>query len=371
MSNTYMKINFFNTFIDPSAKELVNEVLSTTFLSEGALVKKFEENLSQLGIQNPVALNSGTSALRLALALAHVGPGNEVIIPAQTFVGTGTAILEQGAKPVFADIDYATGNISPESIRAKITSKTKAIIPVHWGGLPVDLDEILSIAREHNLTVIEDAAHALGATYKNQIIGGISPLTCFSFQAIKHVTTGDGGAVATTDATVGERAKVLRWFGINRAHSHASELGEREYDITESGFKYHLNDYGAALGIANLKTFTERLTARRAIAALYRKGLANVPGITLFAAPKDREGSYWLFGFHVERRDDFIRALKTAGIPTSVVHRGVDHNSIFGGKDGSLINQRRFDETQIHIPIHDAIGQEEANYIISTIKKGW
>lgn len=371
--NTLSKnISFFNTYIDPSAEESVTNVLRSTFLSEGKLVKEFETKLTEvIGMQNPIALNSGTSSLHLALVIAGVGPGDEVVLPAQTFVATATTIVQQGAVPVFADIDYVTGNISPASIEEKITKKTKAVVIVDWAGLPADLEEIAAIAHKHNLMVIEDAAHALGATYKHKPIGAISDLTCFSFQAIKHVTTGDGGAIAGVHENLAEEARVRRWFGIDRAHATPNELGERDYDITKVGFKYHLSDYGAALGLANLKSFPERLIQRRAIAALYRQKLAEVPGLTLFDAPIDRESAYWLFGFHVQKRGDFIRMMKEADIPTSVVHRGIDHNSLFGGTRQDLVNQRHFDETQINIPLHDAISEEDACYIIETIKKGW
>lgn len=168
-------MDFFHTHISERAIELADKVLRSTFISEGEFVKQFEGELSQrLGFINPVAVNSGTSALHLALAVAGVGKGHEVILPAQTFVATGLAVLMQGAIPVFADIQYETGNIEPTSIREKITKKTKAIVPVHWGGYPCDMDAINSIAEEHGLTVIEDAAHALGAIYKGRPIGSIS-----------------------------------------------------------------------------------------------------------------------------------------------------------------------------------------------------
>lgn len=363
---------FFDTYIDPSAPEQVAEVLRSGRLSEGPLVKQFEEALHDtLGLRAPVAVNSGTSALRLALAVAGVGPGDEVIIPAQTFIASGLAVLEQGAVPVFADIDYATGNIDPASVEARITPRTKAIMPVHWGGLPVDLDALTAIAREHNLVVIEDAAHALGATYQGAPIGTISDFTCFSFQAIKHLTTGDGGAVCALDDAHVERLRARRWFGIDRAHALPSPLGERIYDVPEVGYKYHLNDYAAALGLANLTGFIERLARRRAVAAQYREGLKDVPGLTLFDAPENRKSAWWLIGMHVERRDDFVATLAEAGVPASVVHVGIDRNSVFGGLRSDLPNQRRFDETQIHLPIHDRIGPVEATYIIEVIRSGW
>lgn len=367
-----MNVPIFNTYIDPIAFDKVKEVLESTFISEGKLVKDFERQLeTTLGLKNPVALNSGTTALHLALVLAGVEEGDEVIIPAQTFVATGLVILQQKAVPIFADIDYRTGNISIESIKNKITAKTKAIIPVHWGGYPCDMDEINELAQANGIVVIEDAAHALGATYKNHKIGNISDYTCFSFQAIKHLTTGDGGAVTCKNGAKFEEGFIRRWFGIDRNNAIPSLLGEREYDINKLGFKYHLNDFAAALGLSNLVSFNERLEHRLKVANFYYQNLQNIDGISLFENKADRQSAYWLFGFHVVKREAFIRRLLANGIVASVIHLGIDHNSIFGGKDYDLVNQRKFDDTQIHIPIHDAIDLEKAQYIVEIIKKGW
>ena len=173
-------MNFFHTHISPRAIELATETLRSTFVSEGNRVHEFETELSRtLGLVRPVAVNSGTSALHLALVLAGIGPGDEVILPAQTFVASGMVILMCGARPVFADIHPHTGNLDPASIRKKITPRTKAIMPVHWAGCPCDMDEINAIAREHGLTVVEDAAHALGATYKSRPVGSLSRFTAF------------------------------------------------------------------------------------------------------------------------------------------------------------------------------------------------
>ncbi len=367
-----MNIPIFNTYIDKSAFSSIEKILASSFLSEGKLVKEFEKELSdKLNLVNPVALNSGTSALHLAMVLSNIGPGDEVIIPAQTFVATGLVVLQQGAKVVFADIDYSTGNLSLSSVKEKVTERTKAIILVHWGGYPCDLVEINDYARFRNIIVIEDAAHALGATYKGKAIGSISDFTCFSFQAIKHLTTGDGGAICCKDSFNYQASIVKRWFGIDRYNSQLSHLGERLYDIQDIGFKYHLNDYGATLGLANLRFFKERLNDRIKVANYYSNSLKSVSGIHLFDYKKDRQSAYWLFGFHVDNRDSFISALKAKGVVASVVHMGIDHNSVFGGYDMSLTNQRKFDETQIHIPIHDAVSFEKAEYIINVIKQGW
>ena len=367
-----MSIPVFNTYIHPEANNLVQKVLSSGFISEGALVKEFEKKLQDnFGLLNPIALNSGTTALHLALVLAGIGEGDEVIIPAQTFVATGLVVLQQNAKPVFADVEYETGNILYQSIVEKITERTKAIIPVHWGGYPCDMDAINAIAKKHNLFVIEDAAHALGATYKGKPIGSVSDFTCFSFQAIKHLTTGDGGAISCKNENVFNEGMTKRWFGIDRKNSVPTILGERKYDISQLGYKYHLNDYAAALGLANTCGFFERLEQRRKVAALYTEQLANVPGITLFSYEKDRVSSFWLYGFHVENREAFITKMKDRGITTSVVHQRIDRNSIFGGLKNDLVNQARFDATQIHIPIHDDIDEKKAWQIIGAIKEGW
>lgn len=367
-----MIIPIFYTYIHPLAFEEVQAVLASTFLSEGKLVKEFESKLTaEVGLINPVAVNSGTSALHLAVVLAGIQPGDEVICPAQTFVASASAILQEKAIPVFADIQYETGNICPKSIEQKITEKTKAIMVVHWGGYPCDLDEIQAIAKQHNLIVIEDAAHAIGANYRGKPIGSISDFTCFSFQAIKHITTGDGGAVCCLDSDVAKQAFTRRWFGIDRATAQSSILGERQYNIMNVGYKYHLNDYAAALGLANLEGFKQRLQRRIQYAQSYTDTLSKVAGIRLFEEKNDRQSAYWLYGFHVENRACFIRAMKDRGVTASVIHQRIDKNLVFGGVTKDLINQDKFDHTQIHIPMHDALTDESVDYIIKAIKEGW
>lgn len=364
-------INFFNTHISQDAVKKVAEVLSSTFVSEGKLVVEFEKKLtSELGISNPVALNSGTSALHLALVLAGVQSGDEVILPAQTFIASGLAVKYVGATPVFADIQYETGNIDPASIKQKISEKTKAILVVHWAGYPCDMSEILKLAKYYNIPVIEDAAHALGATYHNAPIGTISAFTCFSFQAIKHLTTGDGGAISFLDKNKMQDARRLRWFGIDRAGSSPTNLGERKYNVKDVGFKYHLNDYSAALGLSNLNNFLERLAYVRWIDNFYREKLKDVSGITLFRQDKDRKSACWLFGIHTDSREEFISKMKRHGIPVSVVHRRIDRNEVFGRISEELEVQKLFDLTQIHLPIHPNLTIENVEYIVQQIKAG-
>jgi len=365
-------MDFFHTHVSERAIELASKVLQSTFISEGETVKQFEDALVQiLGLVNPVAINSGTSALHLALAIAGVGPGDEVILPAQTFVATGLVILMQGAVPIFADIQYETGNIDPASIREKITDKTKAIMPVHWGGYPCDMDEIISIAEEYDIAVIEDAAHALGATYKNKPIGSVSRFTAFSFQAIKHLTTGDGGALCCLHDEDYKSAISRRWFGIDRANSKPSILGEREYDIDSVGYKYHMNNLAAAVGMGNLEDFPANLKRRRAVAARYRDELKDIAGLKLLDYKDDRESAFWLFTVLAERRVDFISKLKDQNIPASVVHLRIDHNSVFGGIAHELSNQKRFNADQVSIPVHSGLNDDEVELIVNIVKSGW
>jgi perosamine synthetase len=365
-------MNLYHTHISKKAQQLVNDVLQSTFISAGKMAQEFEHALgSRLGLVNPVTVNSGTAALHLGLVVAGVEPGQEVIIPAQTFIASGMAVLMTGAKPVFADIQPGTGNIDPQSIREKITNSTKAIMPVHWGGYPCDMDEINALAKEHNLIVLEDAAHALGAKYKERPIGSISQFTAFSFQAIKHLTTGDGGALCCLRQEEADQARNARWFGIDRKNSQPSILGERVYDVAALGFKYHLNDLGAAVGLGNLEDLESILARRAEIARQYRGALKSVPGLTLLNYRDDRQSSNWLFTVLVEKREDFIRNLQAEGIPSSVVHLRIDKNSVFGGLKQDLINQEKFNEVQVSIPVHQALTEEDVDLIIQTIKAGW
>ena len=365
-------MDFFHTSISHEAVERATEVLRTGWISEGRMVKEFEAGLgAHLGLAHPVAVNSGTAALHLALAVAGVGPGDEVILPAQTFVATGLAVLMQGATPVFADIAPDTGNLSPDGIQKKLTPRTRAIMPVHWAGYPCDLDEINALAAAHGCAVIEDAAHALGATYRGRAIGAISRFTAFSFQAIKHLTTGDGGALCATDEEDVRRALVRRWFGIDRANSKPSILGEREYDIDAVGFKYHMNDLAASVGLGNLDDFPKRLARRQQLGALYRDHFAKTPGLQLLRCDEDRTHAYWLFTVLVERREDFIRKLAERGIPASVVHLRIDHNSVFGGLRNDLPHQAWFNARQVSLPVHEGLTDDDVETILSTVTAGW
>lgn len=364
-------MELFHTHVSEKAIHFATETLRSGRLSEGQMVARFERALSeQLGLVNPVAVNSGTSALHLALVLAGVKSGDEVILPAQTFVATGMAILFAGAIPVFADVDPLTGNISPKSIQNVISLKSRAVLAVHWSGRVCEMDAIQDIANEHALVVVEDAAHALGATYKGKPIGSISDYTCFSFQSTKHLTSGgDGGAVCcnyTLDGEDREQAKALRWFGFDRK-APTGLLGERLFKLDEVGYKYHMSDLSASVGLGNLEGFKERLNRRKMIAGLYCMGLECTCGLRNHY---DASSSFYTFPILVEDRNNFCRAMKDRGIPVSIVCSRIDKNPIFGGLR-DLPGTAEFDAKQINLPCHEALTEDDVNQVISAIKMGW
>ncbi len=368
------KIEFFHTHIAPHASERVAQVLHSTWVGEGPVVRHFEQELARWGLAHPVAVNSCTAALHLSLLAAGVGPGDEVILPPQTFIATGMAVLAAGARPVFADIDPRTANLDPDDLPRRITPRTRAVIVVHWGGLPARLDRIAQVAREHNLVVIEDAAHAFGARYHGRPIGSISPFTCFSFQAIKHFTCGDGGVVCCPDPELAAAVRRRRWFGIDRENVRRNRYGGRELAVSEPGLKYHMNDIAAAVGLANLEAFAPRLKRRQQIGQWYRQQLASVPGVELLHLPPECQHAYWLFPLLVEDRDGFVEKLAQHGIPTSMVDTRIDTNPVFGQtpqQREQLQGQARFEARQIHIPLHDALSDEQVEYILRVIASGW
>jgi len=364
-----MGINFFSTTLNKSILKELNKLFKKSFISSGKKSDEFENKFSKkFGLKYATAVNSGTSALHLSLLCAKIKKNDEIILPAQTFVATGFVAKYCGAKIIFADIQKDTGNICPISIKKKITKKTKAIIVVHWGGYPCDMDEILKIAKSKNIKVIEDAAHALGAKYKNKMIGNISDFTCFSFQAKKQLTTGDGGMLICKNFTDHREAQRLKWFGIER-NNNKQYQGERLYNIDVVGYKYHLNDIASLIGIENLKGITKKLNHLNFVANFYDKNLSELNGITLLNKKSDRYSTNWLYTILVNKRKKFFNIMKKHNIPVSLVHRGIDRNEIFGGIDKKLINQRYFDDNHICLPIHENINKKDLKKIVYIIKK--
>lgn len=366
-------IPMHKVFMPDNIEEVIDplrEILKSGWIGEGKKVLEFEKQVGDfIGCKNVVALNSCTSALQLALRLCGVGVGDEVITTAMTCMATNEPIVLTGATPVWADVQPGTGNIDPKSILQKIGIRTKVIMVVHWGGYPCDLDEITAIAQEHGLRVIEDCAHAWGSVYKDKIIGCHSDFACFSTQAIKHITTGDGGILVCKDSKDYERARSLKWFGIDREHRCENSLGIAEWDIVEAGYKFHMNDIAATIGLAQFPYLNDLVTKRRTNAAYFDANLQDLPKVELLDQSDDRKSSYWLYTIKVQARERFIKFMAHNGISTSIVHARNDTHSIFANYNSAgLKGLDLFSESMVCIPVGQWVGADEREKIVQAIK---
>ncbi len=362
-------IRTWSTFIPEETSHALKEILKSKWINTGKQEKLLRERMCEkFNIPYCVATNNGTAALRASLAVLDVGPKDEIVSTPYTFIATNTAILEQGAIPIFADIQYDTLNIDPESIAEKITDKTKAIMCVHYGGLPCDMDEIRKVGHDHGIPIIEDSAHALGSKYKEKYIGSTGDIIAFSLQAIKIITCGDGGLIATTDEEIYKKAKKYVWYGVDRETREPDLIDPLPKNIDILGFKYNMNDIAATIGLVGLKHIDKALQRRREIGELYRKELANCDKVKLLNNPPDRTPNYQLFPIHVENRLNFAKYMRENSIMVRVNNRRNDRYSIFGGmKD--LPTTEKADNDVIIIPIHADMTDSHVDKTIETIKK--
>jgi dTDP-4-amino-4,6-dideoxygalactose transaminase len=364
-------IPLFKVFMNPDIDSELLRVIHSGWIGQGPKVKDFEIALGgRFNNDKVLTLSSGTHGLSLALRLAGVGPDDEVITTPLTCTATNTPILQQYAKPVWADIkdDF---NIDPQSIQQKITKKTKAIMVMHWGGYPCDMEDIARIAQVNNIPVIEDGAHAYGATYRGTCVGECvySDFTMMSFQAIKHLTCVDGGALFTQNLEDYKRGKLLRWYGIDRETPRSDFRCEE--DIKEWGYKFHMNDVCATIGLGNMEEVDNNLSWVRNIARKYDMALAKVPGIKLTQIKPDRLSSYWLYTFQVDNRSEFVNMMTREGISVSRVHERNDKHTFVKDFKCALPNLDRIIEKQICIPCGWWLTDKDTDHIIHCIKRGW
>jgi perosamine synthetase len=360
----------FHPHIPSKAIDYVSDTLGTRWIGQGPKVDRFEqlfhEKFCKTGAS--LAVGSGTDALHLAYLLAGIKAGDEVLAPVFTCTATNIPFLYIGANIRFVDVDPNTLNVSVEDLRAKISKKTKAIVVVHYGGLPCDMDEISEIAKNYGIPVIEDAAHALGAQYRGKFIGELSDYTMFSFQAIKHLTTGDGGLLNIKDVGKEAEAKRLRWFGINREDK---QKGIWENDITEVGFKYQMTDLGAALGLAGLEEIDATLDYRRGLYSTYVENLHDCDKVKIVGDSDNRKThGAWLFTILVENRVRLQEKLRANGIESGQTHYRNDRYSVF--KDsGSYPMMDSIDDNYLVLPLHTKVSTEDVVRICNVIKSGW
>lgn len=366
-------IVLFYPHIPDGAAERVTATLNSRWIGQGPQVDQFETEFARfLGTERPaIATGAGTDALHLSYVLAGLKPGDEVIVPVFTCTATNIPLLYHDIEIRFADIQVETMNLDIDSVRSLITDKTKAIVCVHYGGLPCDMDELLQLGDEHNIVVIEDAAHAVGATYRGKMVGDISPFTMFSFQAIKHLTTGDGGMLIVPNEEVAEKARRLRWFGIDRA---AKQGGYWKNDIVDVGYKYQMTDIAAAIGLAGLEEISEVLRVRRELFRAYVQQLAGIPDLKVVGGDfEDREHACWLFTVAVERRQALIDKLRAEGIESGRVHFRNDRYSIFKSfvRPNDYPHMDYLDDRYLILPLHTKMTVADVERVCNSIRAGW
>lgn len=344
----------------------LEKILYSGYIAEGEAVYQFEDKFKEY-IGNPycLALHSGTDALHLALILAGVKSGDEVISTPMTAEPTNTVIAMIGAKVVWGDVDPNNGLLDPASVRTLITEKTKAIVLVHYAGMVCDMDEFNKISKEFNIPVVEDAAHALGSKYMEEMIGNNSPYTIFSLQAIKHMTTVDGGFLTVKNEADFTRARRLRWFGLDKQKSRL------ENDITEVGYKYAMNNVNATIGNVQMKYIHSIIGKYNENGKYYDNELKGIDGVELMQYSKNTEPSFWLYTLKVERREDFIKLLVDNGISASPLHHRNDTHSIYNDSKRELPNMDNFYNNFVHIPCGWWLTKEDRERIVEIIKKGW
>lgn len=344
----------------------IEKVLYSGYIAEGEAAWGFEEELRKyIGNPNTLATQSGTAALHLALLSLNVGPGDEVISTPMTSEPTNTTIAITGAKVVWADVDPNTGLLDPDSVREKITEKTKAIMLVHYAGMVCDMDKFNNLSEETGLPIIEDAAHALGAKYRGKMIGANSRFTCFSFQAIKHMTTVDGGAISFRNSEDVPPARKLRWFGLDKTVSRL------ENDVERAGYKYGINNLTGIIGQVQLKYTPEIISKYISNGKYFDTALNGVSGVTLVPYYKHTEPSYWLYTIKVEKREEFIKMMGEAGVTASTLHHRCDTHTVFSESKCDLPNMGEWYSNYVHIPCGWWVNEEERNNIVEAIKRGW
>ena len=377
-------IQLFKVHMAPTAAEEVAKVLNSGYIGQGPKVDEFEDQLKDYFDHDFVqTVNSGTSALHMALHLLKkpnnkwpgIQEGDEVLATALTCTASNFPILANGLKIKWVDIDPTTLNIDLDDLARKITPKTKAIILVHWGGYPNDLDKIKQIQEQaeelygFKPAVIEDGAHSFGSKYKGKNIGTHGNLTMYSLQAIKHITSIDGGLLLSPHQELHRRGKLIRWYGIDR-DSNRKDF-RCEADIEEWGFKFHMNDVCATVGMENLKHAAELIKKHQANAAYYDKHLKDIKGVTLLDRHKGHESAFWIYTMLVDDREGFYKWMKECNIVVSQVHERNDKHTAVKEFKSNLPTLDKTIGKIVSIPVGWWVTKEQREYIVDCIKKGW
>ena len=352
--------------------QAVVNVLRSDYLTTGPSVGEFEKKVADyIGAKHAVAISNGTAALHAACFAAGVGKGDEVITTPITFAASSNCAFYCGATPVFADIEADTYNISPEDIERKITANTKAIIPVHYTGQPCDMDKIMDIAKRHNLIVIQDAAHALGADYKGKKIGSFGDMTTFSFHPVKHITTGEGGMIMTNDDGLYKKLMLFRSHGITRdPELLLNNEGGWYYEQQELGYNYRITDMQCALGISQMNRLDEFVKRRRELVARYNKAFENVKNVTIPFTKEGCNSSWHLYVVQVNNRKEVYDKLHEAGIGVNVHYIPVYKHPYYQQNGYDKVCCPNAEELYKHIlslPLYPKLTDEQQDYVIEKV----
>jgi dTDP-4-amino-4,6-dideoxygalactose transaminase len=374
-------VPFYRPDVGEDEIAAVVDTLRSGWLTVGPRTQEFEEEFARaVGAKHAVAVSSCTAALHLALDALDVEPGDEVITSTLTFAATGATIVHSGARPVLADCTRDTLNIDPADVARKLTARTRAIIPVHFAGQPAPMDEILALAQRHQLKVIDDAAHALPASYRGRSVGTIADLTAFSFYATKNLTTGEGGMLTFADATLADRLRSRRLHGMSRdAWRRYSAQGSWRYDVSYPGFKYNMTDLAASMGLVQLRRLPALHRRRQAIVALYDELLGDRPELEPLVVRSDCAHAWHLYVTRIrpERlrvdRDTVIEQLKAEGVGTAVhfipLHLHSFYRDTFGYRPEDFPVASAAAETVLSLPLFTLMSDDDVRYVANTLRR--
>jgi dTDP-4-amino-4,6-dideoxygalactose transaminase len=372
---------FHQPTIEADDEQAVVETLRSGWITTGPRTKQFERELAvYTGATHCVAVNSCTAALHLALEAIGVGPGDEVITSPITFASTANVIVHRGARPVFVDVEPDTLNLDPLLLDAAITPRTKAIIPVDFAGQPCELDAIMTIARPSGITVIEDAAHSIGAEFKGKRVGSIADMTAFSFYATKNITSGEGGALTTERDEWAERAQIMALHGISRdAWKRYGTSGYAHWDILAPGYKYNMFDLQGALALSQLAKIDRFYARRLAVKARLDAGLRDVPGLSFPAEQPDRRHAFHLYPIVVRveemsvDRDTIMNAIQAENVGIGVHFRAVHlhpfYEQTFAFARGMFPRAEYYSDRTISLPLHPGVTDADADDVIAAVRK--
>jgi perosamine synthetase len=367
-----MSIPVFRPCFDEEEVDAVREVLLSGWVGPGPKVEAFEEKFAEyVGTRFALSMNSCSAALFAALRVIGV-EGREVVTTAQTFVSTNHAILQNDGIPVFADIQADTLNIDPVSIADRVNDKTGAIVVVHHGGHPCDMDPILEIANEKGIPVVEDAAHAAGTRYKGRMAGSLGTVGCFSFHALKNMSTGDGGMLTTDDEEIAECVRNMRWMGITRGTYDRFRRNGRqrswEYEVDEVGYKFHMNDLNAAIGIVQLGKLESTNAARREVAVQYRQAFADLEWLQVLEEKDYAQSANHAFVVLVEDRDRLIEHLGEKEIDAGVHYRPNHLYSVYEPYRRSLPVTEALWTQMVTLPMFPGMTNDDVRQVIEAVR---